>query len=79
MLARRLSIRVSLAIAIIAMGFLAMVLAYISGEIYRNKAMDVQRASLSELLDLKVNDIIHHAHCAGYMLPEQVVIEGCIV
>ena len=58
MLVNRLSMRVSLVIAIVVMGYLAMVLAYISAEIYRSKTLDYQRITLEDMLGQKLNDVL---------------------
>jgi diguanylate cyclase (GGDEF)-like protein len=42
------------------MGLLGMLLAVVTGEIYRNLAFDNQREAFSNLIQLKVNDILDH-------------------
>jgi len=58
MFGRRLSLRTGLLIAAIMMGYLAMVLVYITGHIYRTMAVEQQRAALVELLALKLGDAL---------------------
>ncbi|MCG6969191.1 MAG: EAL domain-containing protein [Gammaproteobacteria bacterium] len=50
--------RTSLGLTILVMGLLGMLLAVVTGEIYRNLAFDNQREAFSNLIKLKVDDIL---------------------
>ena len=50
--------RTNLVLTILVMGMLGMVLAVVTGEIYRNLAFDNQREAFSNLIKLKVDDIL---------------------
>jgi diguanylate cyclase (GGDEF)-like protein len=54
----RPSMRASLGLTILVMGLLGMFLAVVTGEIYRNLALDNQREAFSKLIQLKVDDIL---------------------
>ena len=52
--------RTSLGLTILVMGLLGMLLAVVTGEIYRNLAFDNQREAFSNLIQLKVDDILEN-------------------
>jgi len=52
--------RTSLGLTILVMGLLGMLLAVVTGEIYRHLAFDNQREAFSNLIKLKVDDILEH-------------------
>ena len=53
------SIRTSLGFIIALMGLLGVALAIMTGEIYRHSALDNHRSALVDLVQLKVNDLLH--------------------
>jgi diguanylate cyclase len=57
MLLNRLSMRVSLIVTVVAMGMLGLGLAVVSGRIYRDHAIDNERAALVEQVRLEVDDM----------------------
>jgi len=56
----RLSMRAGLGMAIVSTALLAMVLVFISGKIFADKAMQQQRASLQGLLDVQINVVLNN-------------------
>ena len=60
MLKFRPSMRTSLGLTILVMGLLGMLLAVVTGEIYRKLAFDNQREAFANLIQLKVDDILEH-------------------
>lgn len=54
----RSSMRTSLGLTILVMGLLGVVLSIVTGEIYRNLALDNQREALENLVKLKVDDVV---------------------
>ncbi|WP_455212629.1 putative bifunctional diguanylate cyclase/phosphodiesterase [Kaarinaea lacus] len=56
----RPSMRTSLGLTILVMGLLGMLLAVVTGEIYRNLAFNNQREAFANLIQLKVDDILEH-------------------
>lgn len=53
--------RTSLGLTIGAMGLLGMLLAFVTGEIYRRVAIESHRATLADLVEIKINDLIKDA------------------
>lgn len=58
MTTQRLSVRSTLTATIVVMGLLGLVLALVTGEVYRRQALDNQRDSLVNLIGLKSRDLL---------------------
>lgn len=56
----RLSMRVSLVVTIVTMGIIAVALAVVSGQVYRQHAIENERAALIEQIRIRFNDIRFH-------------------
>jgi predicted signal transduction protein with EAL and GGDEF domain len=54
----RLSMRTSLGLIIVMMGLLGMALAVVTGEVYRQHAVETHRATLENLVTLKTDDVL---------------------
>lgn len=58
MKAPRFSIRISLGLTVVSMGVMGLVLALITGEMYRTLSLDNHRDALVELIHIKTNDLM---------------------
>lgn len=56
---KRSSIRTSLGITVLVMGLLGLVLAIITGEIYRSITLDNQREAFEEIVHIKVDEVLN--------------------
>lgn len=74
MLLQRLSVRTTLTITIVVMGLLGLALALVTGEVYRRQALDNQRVSLVNLVNLKshelLNDLASSARALGLVIQQ---------
>lgn len=62
MILQRFSMRTSMALTILAMGILAMLLALFTGEIYRQLALENQRAAFETIIELKTKQLLDESY-----------------
>ncbi|MDH5513308.1 MAG: hypothetical protein OEY27_08885, partial [Gammaproteobacteria bacterium] len=55
---KHLTMRASLSITIVVMGFLGLALALMTGEVYRQQTLDNQRSAMANMLRLKTDDLL---------------------